>query len=394
MYALLLCLLMPGDGKYVDPEIHYFSPEEEKLWIDRLPKFTTDPKLALLLSRPLIPYNHDVLPRVLQQESGDGVETPIRVMSGDYNLSMSPKPKYGSPTMDPQWRHTAGFHEGIPVTTYIALPNTGNIEISRVMTDPVGAPGFIKRIRATNLVVHKFPVGTSFIEVGFNRVDGELLPFEVRTRTKFKEGVGVGCWSINAYVPCRNPREYVAAAEKFTGTRRSFGDLLRPSLFRRETFRFDGPRFEHNKIDFTMHVTDLPELESSTVKSILKNEPFKSKLDMGWLENGDIDCHAPVTDKPNQIYPVGYKGAFFPTSKKTCIKCHEDDGKNAFNEIGDDSWYGYTPGYDNIRSWTPIRIQGGGEMGEEPHLDRVLSNSPRVKHSGLPIGSVLPRGLK
>lgn len=394
MYALLLCLMVPGDGSYVDPKIHYFPPEEEKMWIDRLPKYTSDPKLALLLSRPLIPYNHKVLPRVLQMESGDGIESRIVLYSGDYNPSMQPKPKYGSPVQDPQWRHTAGFHEGITVTTYMSLPNTGDIEISRSMTAPVGAPGMVKRVRTVDLVTHKFPVGTSFVEVGFNEVDGELLPFEVRTRTKFKDGVGVDCWSFNAYVPCRNPQEYVAAAEKFTGKRRLFGDLLRPSLFKKQVFNFDGPRFAHTKIDFPAYVAEVPDLETQTVKSILKDEPFKSKLNVNWAEMEDGDCAAPVSTKANQIYPPGYKGAFFPTNKKTCTKCHEDDGKNSHHDLGDESWYGYTPGYDNIRSWTPLRIQGSGEVGEVPHLDRVLADSPRVKHSGLPVGSVLPYSLK
>lgn len=365
MYALLLCFLMPGDGKYVDPNIHYFSPEEEKMWIDRLPKYTTDPKLALLLSRPLIPYNHDVLPRVLQDVDGD-------TWSGDYRLDAPKTHNFGSATLDPQWRFTAGAGESHIVVHYMAFPNIGDIEVWRETME-------VGNFADTHTVWrHKFPVGMVFMEAIFNEVDGQMLCTEIRTRQKISEGHGIKHWSFNKFTPCRDSAELESISRKVTG--RSILHLFSKDKYQPKVFNFArlSPRFKPENSQFHGYEVVIPKMEPELVKAVLKS-PFQSTLGHEWEVFEDGSCSAPMTEEKGQIVPPGYRGAYFPTNSQTCNRCHSDDMQYA-TTMGPLDWYGFPNGDDTIRSWTPIApIYGGSPVRRSAPLDPRITKSSRVR---------------
>lgn len=367
MLAMMLCLLMPSDGKYVDPKIEYMSPDLAQKWIDVLPKVTDDPKLALLLSRPLIPYTHNEIPRVSQDYDV--------VWDGEYNRSATAPVGAGAigvTTLDPQWRNTGGIPEGVRVVNYLAMPDQGDIVVWKQWKDnPKLGPNY-----GGKLVYTKFPKGTVFMEAMFNTIEGEEVCFEIRTRTKTGEGYGVDHWTPDRFVPCRDPHELDMAVERVEGRKRGLSRLL-SGKYRKEQFGFTFPRFQSTVFQRSGYVVTLPELPEDTNKKILKTTSFRSTKDMDWETFEDGVCASPTTDKPGQIYPAGYQGAFFPTSKKSCTDCHRDDGKHAFTELGEGDWYGVTQTNDSVMSWTPLRgVPRGHPVA--PKVDPRIAQSPRV----------------
>lgn len=363
-------------SNYVDPMIRYM--EDDQRWIDALPK-NVEPRLKEILSRKMIPYDHEVLPRVNQMFHGE-------VFHGDYFVAVPGHP-FGAITLDPQWRHTAGFPESTKVVTYLVFPDEGDIEVWQAPARATGAPGNGKVVRSEEIFYHQFPVGMVLLEAGFNKVGNELLCFEIRTRTKVEDKFGASAWRPNRYVPCRDPQELDEAIEKATGKRLGLLSMFSKDKYRKHTLSFalKAHRYRPEEAEFPGYEVTMPTLEATTSAHILKNTPFRSSFDKEWATLDDGVCAAPTTDAPDQIYPPKYQGGYFPTSFKTCIRCHNDDGKQAFDDIGDGDWYGYIPGSDGIRSWTPIKPVYGG-IGQRPQVDPRIASSPRIK--------VLPRGAK
>lgn len=379
MYALALAFLLADDpptfhftkgeqpSEYLDPGIAYMLASTQDAWIKTLPQ-TDDPTLARLLKRPLIAYNHDVLPRVSQYYNES--------WNGEFNRSATNHP-VGVTTLDPQWRNTAGFPEGVMVTNFIALPDKGDIHVWKAYTPPTSSHGG-KTGDSGDLMYAQFPVGTSFLEAGYQRIEGHDLCFEIRTRTKATDGYGVDHWRVNRYVPCRDALEYDQAVQRASGRSSGILAFLKPNPYRKERFAFTFPRFQHTILAREGYQVALPKLEPETVSKVLTAQPFRSTLDKNWQDFEDgMTCAAPTTEHDNQLYPRGYQGGFFPTSSKNCKACHEDNAKPSF-DIGEGDWYGVTQCYDSVMSWTPIRPIYS-RVSEQQVVDPRIASSPRVK---------------
>lgn len=368
MYALLLCLLFHG-GTYQDPGIQYMTPEDARKWVNALPAFTSEEDLALLLSRPLIPYTHKELPRVLQDVGNEA-------WNGDYRVDAPKTHNFGSATLDPQWRFTAGASESTVVVHYMSFPDTGHVDVWQE-TSKVGNFAGLQTVWR-----HRFPVGMTFMEAIFNEVDGELLCTEIRTRRKVTEGHGIAHWSFNRFSPCRDSSELEQVSRKVTG--KSILNLFSRDRFKRKVIDFSelSPRFNPEDARFAGYEVVIPKMEPELVKAVLRS-PFKSTKDHEWEVFEDGSCSSVSTQEKGQIVPPGYNGAFFPTNKQTCNKCHRDDMQYA-STMGPLDWYGFPNGDDTIRSWTPLApILGSHPTAGLAPLDPRITKSPRIKiHQG------------
>ena len=367
---------------YVDPNIRYMSVEEEDKWLAVLPVLTADPELREILNRPMIPYNHTVLPRVSQQSLGD-------VMDGDYNMSAGKgdpnnrEAQVGSMTLDRQWRHTAGTKEDHIICHYMVWPDTGDIQVYATSLPSAYIEESVLSERVPYFVRHKFPVGMQFLEAICNKIDGEVIACEIRVWSKISDGIGHKHWSMNAYAPFPTPEDYVAAVSRHHQPQPGLlARLSNRSEYQRSKLVFDFPRYPWQVFKSTGRVVKLDKLPAKTVATMIRNTPFKSIKNSAWLTFDDgTHSFAPVTDDPEQIYPAGYDRSAIPTTMASCIRCHKDDALGA-SAVARGEWYGFRNGDDNIISWTPIRLRRNSTSVSDNRasIDPVIASSPRVKN--------------
>lgn len=367
---------------YIDPKIRYMSVEEEDKWLAVLPTLTTDPELKEILNRPMVPYNHSVLPRVSQQALGD-------VIDGNYNMSAGKhdpnnrEAQVGSMTLDHQWRHTAGTNEDHIVCHFMIWPDSGDIQVypssipRHEIEQSVFSSGTVYVVR------HKFPVGMQFLEAICNKIDGEIIACETRVWTKISDGIGHKHWVMNAHSPFPTPEDYAAAVAKYHQPQQSVGLLSRltnRSEYRPSKLVFDFPRYPWQVFKSVGRTTVLEKLPAKTVAAMIRNTPFKSIRESAWLKFDDKShSFAPIANDPEQIYPIGYDRSAIPTNMTSCIRCHKDDMLEA-STVGRGEWYGVRNGDDNIISWSPIRLRNNktSVSDYQATIDPIIANSPRI----------------
>lgn len=368
MLSILFCMAFFA-AAYAEPPWRHVSKEREAAIRATLPK-TDDLKLKSLLASDLIFYDQASLPGLFQDTARTQSPRPgehsdyVRLVFTGRNIAPEELDPAGSPNQEAPWQKTAGLPSGYPTVLALSLPSSGTIDI-RVGRDPE-AYG-----RVYDLVTWEFPVGTTVMEILYQKFsDGDILPFEIRTRTKAKQGFGADNWTENQYRPVRNERELSQAA--FIPLRRNpVAELLHlPTAH---------PSFLAQRTAWRVRLPDLGGKE--VAKAILKQTPFKSTLGEPWLSKDGYDCAVATAEGPDSIVPPGYNGDFFQVGKKTCINCHQDTQKHAFDIQNPRQWYGYVRGSDGIFTWHPFEVAQVVDMRTSPKSvisDRLL-NTKRVR---------------
>ena len=348
-----------------DPAIRYMSEQDEKKWVNSLPKLTEN-KLKNILSRKLIPYTRTELPRVAQDLDNEAWD-------GNYRMDAPKTHAYGSATLDPQWRRTAGVTENTTVVHFMIFPDKGNIDVWRETIQFEGIVG------SHTLVRHKFPVGMIFVEAIYNDVNEEVLCTEIRIRKKVSEGHGVLHWTHDRFMPIRESKELDEAIARVTNKPSKLSSLFHKDKYQKRVldFGYYAHRFDPENSRFLGYEINIPTMDQKLVSDILKTTTFKSTTGHDWEVFSDGACAAPTTNEKGQLYPPGYNGAFFSTNTKTCTKCHADDMRPA-GSLGSGDWYGFPNGDDSVRSWTPLQPIYGGVPVYNPPIDSRIVNSPRV----------------
>jgi len=243
--------------------------------------------------------------------------------------------------------------------------------------------------------------GTTFGETLRVRdpVSGQMIPFEVRLRTKQPNGT----WAMDVMRPFANSGELAAAVKKMCSGKEAPSDCAqvnaamaqlenpRPrnaalSSFvnvqtMRSQFEFgDPPRVNKTHDPLSMSRTaieaaqpnamleTLPELPPSLVRKLLMETPFKSVFGQPW-NVGPPPSWAPTSGSDFNIVPRNYFGGFIPMNQNGCMKCHDSAGRHVDNfepgpgqmfapDPGDQrrprTWYNFIPGDDGILSFHPF----------------------------------------
>jgi len=346
LITLALCLfLVPA--AVAEPPWRYMSKEQEAKVRSTLPK-TDDEKLQKILNSPdLMFYDETTLPTVFQEgtitqsnpvyASRYNTDHVVLVYTGR-NISMEKQVESaGTPNNEEPWVRTAGLPPGYPSVKALLLPQTGNIKIS------VGPERRPESKRYADAVSWDFPQGTTLVEILYQKfTDGDQLPFEIRTRTKSDNETGAEHWAVNVYRPVRNETELTYVLGEYRKPSSSPLKMIFPSLHP----RLFKPR--------TALVVEMPKIEKEVSKQTLKTMPFRPALGEPWLVQDGIECGMATTTERDSIVPPRYNGAFFSASKASCVDCHRDTQRHAYDIQNPRPWYGMLRGDDGIISWNPF----------------------------------------
>jgi hypothetical protein len=199
-----------------------------------------------------------------------------------------------------------------------------------------------------------YPTGTVFGEILFITDGSNILPAEIRTRTRYATG-----WSMNAYRPFPQATDLVAAIEKLrpnwnsvpalTSMIQFLGDntTLQPFTLAAQgglasTFSQDG------------YLDTLPDFgDDDLVRSLLTTTPFIAAYDTAWKTNGTQVSYAPTTTSALSIVPNNYKGGMIQVTDDSCMRCHQSGGTLMSDYYEDLYLYGEMWGKDAIFTFHP-----------------------------------------
>lgn len=367
-----LVVLVAASSLFAQAPWSYYTPEQEKEIRAKLPTFE-DKVLQKRLEKAVL-YDSTVLPGVFfdtrsmqSKNSGAAYSDDTDLVRLDFNLSISAEDPIGNPNNEEPWKNTAGLPTKYPTIKAILLPEVGDIDVWFAKDSEHS-----QRVRS--MLFWEYPVGTTILEFMQQKfTDGEEMTFNVRQRVKVTKGSGVEHWGkFDQYRPIRNSQE------------------LHRTLFQTPSkatpvFNLEDMRSRHHDLfpDRKAAVLKLPKLEMKTSKLMLKL-PFKSTVGEPWFSDGKVDCDMAETDHEDSIVPLGYQGAHFIASKKSCSNCHSETKRYAFDLENPRQWYGYVRGDDGIFSWHPVgNVPGMGQMGRDGViLDERPLRSGRVKFLG------------
>jgi hypothetical protein len=222
--------------------------------------------------------------------------------------------------------------------------------------------------------------GTVFGEVLFI-VDGDnILPAEVRTRTRYAGG-----WAMNVFRPFPRATDLAAAIKQHrpdwsaTPNLKAMVDFLgddttlQPaSLSAKDglasTFQQDG------------YLDPLPDFgDAQLVRDLLTQTTFKTAYDVSWKANGDKKTYAATTTNPLSIVPTNYTAGLIQVTDDSCMRCHKDSGRLASDFYFAVYLYGELWGKDGIFSFHPydesrypdLRMDGVDNRSLNPKLQQM-----------------------
>jgi hypothetical protein len=213
----------------------------------------------------------------------------------------------------------------------------------------------------THRVEWMFPAGTVFGEMIFLEEDGELHPFEIRTRTRTLTG-----WEVDALRPFPRASDLVDAIEARRGERPEWMtsanlDALVAQLrdgallpFAVQATHFPGafPRREAG-------IEKLPELtgtDAELIHTLLRTTAFRSAKNVYWKQTESLSAWAASATGKGSIVPSGYNAAAVEISQESCDSCHRDAGRPFETWYGNILAYGELWGNDEIFTWHPFTL--------------------------------------
>ena len=300
---------------------------------------TDDAELVALFDDPSVDwYTRDEIPAVYQHNLGGHSWIDIhKKISPDYSRRIS------NGNREWPWDKPATTDRSVRVRNIVGVKNAGfetfptrftkygltNYHDGRGWTNPQprgSEPG----------VGWQFTPGTEFVELVTTLIDGYDYTFKVHRMTLTEENE----WFFRVYRPVQSLSDYRAV----TGT-----NVGPPKL---RTLRDNHSMPAFNRQAWQHEITE--PIEPDHAAEILQRVYFRLCKD---------DDFIPTTKHPNQIYPVGYTGAFLgnATNQANCRNCHRDVAVNVGKfDVGD--WYG--------------QIRGGGH---DKHGVGVFSWRPKLR---------------
>lgn len=233
-----------------------------------------------------------------------------------------------------------------------------------------------------------YPIGTTFGEVIFLNVNGDLLATEVRIRKRYKDG-----WALNAYRPFPTAKSLSDAIKAKRSNWSSEANLARmiDHLGNNGTLKsevFTGKAELAKAFRQEGGVDQLPAFEDPAfVKELLTKTPFVSSYGAVWKENGGVKAFAPTTKESMSIVPSNYQAHFLEVSDVSCQRCHNDAGKRVSEYYDGLYLYGEVWGKDGIFSFHPFdekefsKIRQSGNGVDNYYDNRKLN--PILKDMGI-----------
>ena len=200
-----------------------------------------------------------------------------------------------------------------------------------------------------------YPNGTMIGEVIFITQGTELLPTEIRIRTRYPDG-----WTTNAFRP------FTRAVDLASEVKRRRPDWSGRSNLKRLVEHLENvntltpktlaaraalePTFRQSgALDILPDFADAP-----LVKELLSTTTFVSAYGAVWKEQGGLKAYAASTNSDSSIVPSKYEAGIIEVSDVSCMRCHKETGRLVSEFYFDLYLYGELWGKDGIFSFHPF----------------------------------------
>jgi len=305
-------------------------------------------------------YDHASIVPGYQDSFGDNVVAPIGMRPNTIRSNLIDLAVPGGHAQIFSSRGVFHFPFGKPLNTDDA--DVMVVDFWRLPSDNGSLLPVVWSFREPNGLTHRinwlFPVGTVLGEAMFIRYNGELWPFEIRTRVR-----GIDSWESNAYRPFRTAEELAVALEdKRTENATWMAD---PEISALIAHLRDNSTLQAHTISVSNFVSAFPTLtgaqdslpgltDPSILQALLLEQPFRSAKDAVWKSNGSLETFAATTLADFSIVPKNYNGGMFKVNDETCERCHQDAGRPFKDWYDNILAYGELWGEDESFSWHPF----------------------------------------
>jgi hypothetical protein len=230
--------------------------------------------------------------------------------------------------------------------------------------------------------------GTVFGEVLFITDGTNLLPAEIRVRTRTAQG-----WATNAFRPFPRATDLAAAIKRLrpnwetTASLKAMVDFLNDNTTLKPA-SLAATAGLASTFSQSGYLDTLPDFgDDALVRTLLTTTPFKTAYDTNWKANGTEVAYAPSTTSPLSIVPTNYTAGLIQVTDDSCMRCHKETGR-LVSEFYDALYlYGELWGKDGIFSFHPYdeslysQLRSGGS-GPDGYFDNRSLNA-KLKQMGI-----------
>lgn len=223
-----------------------------------------------------------------------------------------------------------------------------------------------------------YPIGTVFGEILFLRDGANLLPAEIRVRTRYPLG-----WAMNAFRPFPRAADLVEAIKLYrpnwnnqTSLRELVAHLLNPATLRPASLSAQGnlaSTFQQEG-----YLDELPDFgDDQLVRELLTSTTFRSAYGATWKENGEQKTFAASTKSRLSIVPNNYTAGLIKVTDESCMRCHKETNRLVSEFESALYLYGELWGMDGIFSFHPYDESRYPELRLEMVDNRYVN--PKLK---------------
>jgi len=198
-----------------------------------------------------------------------------------------------------------------------------------------------------------FPVGTMFGEVLYQvSPSGEWVVFEVRTRTRYRDG-----WGVDLFRPFRTAKSMANAIKQRRPDWQDSSNLTTvvghlESSSSLVAHRLTSTAFGKVFPPINGALDRIPAIDDADlVKELLTRFPFVSMEGAIWKEGGGLETYAPGSLGEFSIVPRNYEMGMIPVNEISCNRCHSETGRRIGEFDSATVLYGEVWGEDRIFTW-------------------------------------------
>jgi len=335
-----------------------------------------DPSLAAVLASPhTLWYDEEVMKPSYQDSVGassndkwpDLVAASEGIIGGFHNRSKK------------RWQ--------FPFSTTAGTDDSTNIQVENFAYFPQ-KNGQVPTMPITRVILNDkrpewrwtYPTGTVFGEVIFIKDGSELLPVEIRTRTRYPLG-----WAMNAFRPFPRAKDLVEAIKLYrpnwnnqSSLRELVSHLENPNTLRPASLSAKGVLAATFQQEGYLDV--LPEFgDDQLVRELLTSTTFRSSYGASWKANGEQKTFAASTKSRLSIVPNNYMAGLIQVTDDSCMRCHKETNRLVSDFEYALYLYGEIWGMDGIFSFHPYDESRYPELRLEMVDNRYLN--PKLKNA-------------
>ena len=335
--------------------IELMPPDRLAAFASRAPCVAAGALYDVLTSPRTLWYDKRALPTGYQDSFGDNVQTPIGMRPNTIDpelIDLAVPGGHAQIFAEPGVFHfpfgkPLGPAEDVVGVNFLRLPGDPTYQpIVHWQRDPNGY---------THRVEWMFPAGTVIGELLFLDQDGELHPFEIRTRTRTLDG-----WANDVYRPFPRATEFASAIQAGATSPALDALVVQLRTGALEPLHVAATHFPGAFTARDAGSERLPALtgdDATVVRALLRATPFTSARGIEWKRSAGLTAWAAGAAGPGSIVPRDYNAAAIEVSEASCEGCHRDAGRPFETWYSNILAYGELWGNDETFTFHPFTIE-------------------------------------